>query len=227
MLVGVFYLRGLSDVTEVVALSRARTCSRSESKLCMTGLRDKPRPPAFGPELCLLLQFLVTGSLPEARCPAEAFLRASHMPFLLCLPPGQLWYQYSPLGRMTDFNQIENSPGSLLCRIQNRPQKVTSVSLPLFHGHGIFQYSFGLLPHCRPITTVDKPRPRLGVGRLQGKGPGLSAARGHGMGQVLLCPHGAHILDWETVTQADNHNTRQSGMRTVTEAQRTMVTTDY
>lgn len=74
---------------------------------------------------------------------------------------------------------------------------------------------------------MDEPRPRLGVGRLQGKGPGLSAARGHGMGQVLPCPHGAHILDWETVTQADNHNTRQSGMRTVTEAQRTMVTTDY
>lgn len=105
MVVGVFYLRGLSDVTEVVALSRARTCSRSESKLCMTGLRDKPRPPAFGPELCLLLQFLVTGSLPEARCPAEAFLRASHMPFLLCLPPGQLWYQYSPLWRMTSLTK--------------------------------------------------------------------------------------------------------------------------
>ncbi|ELK00380.1 2-acylglycerol O-acyltransferase 2 [Pteropus alecto] len=51
------------------------------------------------------------------------------------------------------FDQIENSPGSL-CRIQNWLQKVTSVSLPLFHGRGIFQYSFGLLPHLQPITTV-------------------------------------------------------------------------
>lgn len=99
--------------------------------------------------------------------------------------------------------------------------------LPLFPGRGIFQYSFGLLLHHRPIATMGKPRSTLGAGRLQGKGPGLSAAGEHGMGQTLPCPHGAHILDWETVAQADNLNTRWCGMRTVTEAQRTMVPTDY
>ncbi|XP_066106018.1 2-acylglycerol O-acyltransferase 2 [Saccopteryx bilineata] len=52
------------------------------------------------------------------------------------------------------YDQVENSPGSWLRWIQNRLQKVMGISLPLFHGRGVFQYSFGLLPHRRPITTV-------------------------------------------------------------------------
>ncbi|KAM5320092.1 2-acylglycerol O-acyltransferase 2 [Glossophaga mutica] len=52
------------------------------------------------------------------------------------------------------FDQIENSPGSWLRWIQNRLQKILGISFPLFHGRGIFQYSFGFLPYRRPITTV-------------------------------------------------------------------------
>lgn len=52
------------------------------------------------------------------------------------------------------FDQVENVPGSWLRWIQNRLQKIMGISLPLFHGRGIFQYSFGLLPYRRPITTV-------------------------------------------------------------------------
>ncbi|XP_032345305.1 2-acylglycerol O-acyltransferase 2 [Camelus ferus] len=52
------------------------------------------------------------------------------------------------------FDQYENSPGSWLRWIQNRLQKIMGVSFPLFHGRGVFQYSFGLLPYRRPITTV-------------------------------------------------------------------------
>ncbi|XP_054432158.1 2-acylglycerol O-acyltransferase 2 [Pteronotus mesoamericanus] len=52
------------------------------------------------------------------------------------------------------YDQIENHPGSWLRSIQNRLQQIMGISLPLFHGRGIFQYSFGLLPHRRPITTV-------------------------------------------------------------------------
>ncbi|KAK1336129.1 hypothetical protein QTO34_003929 [Cnephaeus nilssonii] len=52
------------------------------------------------------------------------------------------------------FDQVENSPGSWLRWIQNQLQKVMGISLPLFHGRGIFQYSFGLLPYRRPIATV-------------------------------------------------------------------------
>lgn len=52
------------------------------------------------------------------------------------------------------YDQVENSPGSWLRLIQNRLQKIMGISLPLFHGRGIFQYNFGLLPYRRPITTV-------------------------------------------------------------------------
>ncbi|EPY89494.1 2-acylglycerol O-acyltransferase 2 [Camelus ferus] len=54
------------------------------------------------------------------------------------------------------FDQYENSPGSWLRWIQNRLQKIMGVSFPLFHGRGVFQYSFGLLPYRRPITTVGE-----------------------------------------------------------------------
>lgn len=52
------------------------------------------------------------------------------------------------------YDQVENSPGSWLRSIQNRLQKMMGISLPLFHGRGVFQYNFGLLPYRRPITTV-------------------------------------------------------------------------
>ncbi|XP_054368108.1 2-acylglycerol O-acyltransferase 2 isoform X2 [Mirounga angustirostris] len=52
------------------------------------------------------------------------------------------------------FDQVANSPGSWLRRIQNRLQKIMGISLPLFHGRGVFQYSFGLMPYRQPITTV-------------------------------------------------------------------------
>eukprot|EP00071_Canis_lupus_P029827 XP_022263384.1 2-acylglycerol O-acyltransferase 2 isoform X1 [Canis lupus familiaris] len=52
------------------------------------------------------------------------------------------------------FDQVENSPGSWLRRIQNRLQKIMGISLPLFHGRGVFQYSFGFIPYRQPITTV-------------------------------------------------------------------------
>lgn len=72
------------------------------------------------------------------------------------------------------FNQVENSPGSWLRWIQNRLQKIMGVSLPLFHGRGVFQYSFGLLPYRRPITTVGEPRAGLGAARGPGDGPDTS-----------------------------------------------------
>ncbi|XP_072466906.1 2-acylglycerol O-acyltransferase 2-like [Notamacropus eugenii] len=52
------------------------------------------------------------------------------------------------------FNQIDNPQGSWLRWIQERLQKVMGISLPLFHGRGIFQYNFGLLPYRQQITTV-------------------------------------------------------------------------
>ncbi|XP_061004305.1 2-acylglycerol O-acyltransferase 2-like [Dama dama] len=52
------------------------------------------------------------------------------------------------------FDQIENSPGSWLRWFQEQILKIVGASIPLFYGHGVFQYSFGLMPYCRPINTV-------------------------------------------------------------------------
>ncbi|XFF84919.1 hypothetical protein AB1E18_011138 [Capra hircus] len=52
------------------------------------------------------------------------------------------------------FKQVENSPGSWVRWFQDRLQKIVRVSIPLFYGRGVFQYSFGLMPYRRPITTV-------------------------------------------------------------------------
>ncbi|XP_055403301.1 2-acylglycerol O-acyltransferase 2-like [Bubalus kerabau] len=46
------------------------------------------------------------------------------------------------------YDQVENSPGTWLRWFQDRLQKVTGGSIPLFYG------SFGLMPYRRPITTV-------------------------------------------------------------------------
>uniref|UniRef100_A0A8D1V669 Acyltransferase n=1 Tax=Sus scrofa TaxID=9823 RepID=A0A8D1V669_PIG len=57
-------------------------------------------------------------------------------------------------GENDAFDQVENLPGSWLRWCQDRLQRIMGISLPLFHGRGVFQHSFGFLPYRRPITTV-------------------------------------------------------------------------
>ncbi|XP_038563346.1 2-acylglycerol O-acyltransferase 2 isoform X1 [Micropterus salmoides] len=52
------------------------------------------------------------------------------------------------------FEQVKNPRGTWLRWIQERLQSIMGISLPLFHGRGIFQYSFGLIPYRKPINTV-------------------------------------------------------------------------
>ncbi|XP_066477000.1 2-acylglycerol O-acyltransferase 1 [Tiliqua scincoides] len=52
------------------------------------------------------------------------------------------------------FKQIANPKGSWLRSLQEKLQKVMGFALPLFHGRGIFQYSFGMIPYRTPIHTV-------------------------------------------------------------------------
>ncbi|XP_024121873.1 2-acylglycerol O-acyltransferase 2 [Oryzias melastigma] len=52
------------------------------------------------------------------------------------------------------YDQVENPQGTWLRWIQDHLQRIMGISLPLFHARGIFQYSFGLIPYRRPITTV-------------------------------------------------------------------------
>ncbi|XP_012673098.1 2-acylglycerol O-acyltransferase 1 [Clupea harengus] len=58
------------------------------------------------------------------------------------------------------FDQMENPRGSALRRMQDRLQRILGVALPLFHARGVFQYSFGVLPYRKPISTiVGRPIP--------------------------------------------------------------------
>ncbi|XP_036602554.1 2-acylglycerol O-acyltransferase 2-like [Trichosurus vulpecula] len=52
------------------------------------------------------------------------------------------------------FDQVDNPQGSWLRWTQDKLQKIMGISLPLFHGRGIFQYNFGLLPYRQKINTV-------------------------------------------------------------------------
>jgi len=52
------------------------------------------------------------------------------------------------------FNQVSNPRGSRLRDIQMKIQKKVAFAPVLFHGRGIFQYTFGLLPHRKPVNVV-------------------------------------------------------------------------
>ncbi|KAM9834531.1 2-acylglycerol O-acyltransferase 2-A [Syngnathus typhle] len=56
------------------------------------------------------------------------------------------------------FDQIQNPTGSPLRSLQDRLQSILGIALPLVKGRGVFQYTFGLLPHRKAIfTVVGKP----------------------------------------------------------------------
>ncbi len=52
------------------------------------------------------------------------------------------------------YFQADNPQGSTLRCLQDRVKRLVGVSPALFYGRGIFNYSFGFLPHRRPINTV-------------------------------------------------------------------------
>ena len=112
--------------------------------------------------LCLLLQVLITRSLQEARGPACDFLPL-HTPSLLSPSRAALVPIFS-IGENDIYDHVENSQGSWLWWFQDRLHKSTRGSIHLFYGHGVFQYSSGLMLYHRPITTVGEPRPGLGRG---------------------------------------------------------------
>ncbi|CAL8082066.1 unnamed protein product [Orchesella dallaii] len=57
-------------------------------------------------------------------------------------------------GETDIYDQVANPEGSLLRRIQNKLQTVLGLAPCVFKGRGIFQYTWGLVPQRRPITTV-------------------------------------------------------------------------
>lgn len=52
------------------------------------------------------------------------------------------------------YEQADNPKGSKVRAFQEKWKKMFGFSLPLFYGRGIFNYSYGIMPHRRPITTV-------------------------------------------------------------------------
>ncbi|EHA99876.1 2-acylglycerol O-acyltransferase 2 [Heterocephalus glaber] len=108
-----------------------------------------------------LLAIIVGGAQEalDARPGAYTLLLRNRKGFIrLALIHGAALVPIFSFGENDLFTQVQNFSDSWLRRIQNQLQKIMGISLPLFHGRGIFQYSFGLMPYRHPITTiVGKP----------------------------------------------------------------------
>ncbi len=57
-------------------------------------------------------------------------------------------------GETEIFEQLPNPKGSMTRTIQDKLQEWFQIAPVVFHGRGIFQYTFGWLPRRRAITTV-------------------------------------------------------------------------
>jgi len=57
-------------------------------------------------------------------------------------------------GETDVYDQVQNPEGSLLRRAQEFCRRVTGIAPVALLGRGLFQYSFGVVPQRRPITTL-------------------------------------------------------------------------
>ena len=62
------------------------------------------------------------------------------------------------------YNQYPNPEGSYVRKVQTKMKEIATFSPPLFHGRGIFQYTFGLVPFRKPVNTVGEYIYISGVG---------------------------------------------------------------
>ena len=75
--------------------------------------------------------------------------------YLFMFPRSSIVPAYS-FGEMDLYNQIDNPSGSMIRNFQEKFKKLLGFAPVLFYRGGIFNYSFGFLPHRRPINTVCK-----------------------------------------------------------------------
>lgn len=59
-------------------------------------------------------------------------------------------------GEIDIFNQIDTPEGSFLRRLQESVRHMIGIAPALPLGRGLFQYSFGIVPLRKPVTTVGK-----------------------------------------------------------------------
>ncbi|CCO30453.1 Diacylglycerol O-acyltransferase 2B [Rhizoctonia solani AG-1 IB] len=52
------------------------------------------------------------------------------------------------------YEQLSNEKGTTVYKLQTKFQSVFGFTLPLFHGRGLLNYNFGLMPYRRPIVSV-------------------------------------------------------------------------
>lgn len=72
----------------------------------------------------------------------------------LALKTGASLVPVFAFGENDIFYQVSNPPGSMLRKIQDKIQNAIAFAPVLFYGRGIFQYTFGIIPHRRPIHVV-------------------------------------------------------------------------
>lgn len=52
------------------------------------------------------------------------------------------------------YRQADNPLGSFVRTFQEKFKNILGFSPPLFYGRGIFNYTFGIIPHRKPVNTV-------------------------------------------------------------------------
>jgi len=76
----------------------------------------------------------------------------------LALKTGSSLVPVFAFGENNLFNQVSNPPGSMLRKIQEKIQSMIAFAPVFFYGRGVFQYTFGMIPHRRPVhVVVGKP----------------------------------------------------------------------
>ena len=78
------------------------------------------------------------------------------IPFSFCTISRASLVPVFAFGENDLFDQVSNPRGSWLRDIQLKIQRKVAFAPVLFHGRGIFQYTFGFLPHRKPVNVVGK-----------------------------------------------------------------------
>lgn len=136
------------------------------------------------------------------------FSGASNMPSPLRLSLGYLWCQSSPLGRMSYFTKLRTvlAPGCAGSRTGCK----RSCVFPFRSSMAAVSSSTALVfyPTAGPSPLWVSQDPGGERGGYRERGLGCELQGDTGMGQTHPGPHGAHTLDWDMDTQADNLNMR-------------------